>query len=58
MTASNFSTILMVDQTPEEVFTAINNIRGWWSEDVQASTSKVNDEFVYRHKVCITQNKN
>jgi hypothetical protein len=33
MTTSDFATAIMVDQTPEEVFNAINNVRGWWSEE-------------------------
>jgi hypothetical protein len=50
MTTSDFTTTILVDQTSEEVFDAVNNVRGWWSEDVKESTSKVNNEFVYRHK--------
>lgn len=39
-----------VDQTPEEVFTAVNNVRGWWSEALEGNTEKQGDEFVYRYK--------
>ncbi len=44
----NFSTEFSVDQTPNEVFNAITNVRGWWSENIEGSTDKVNDEFTYR----------
>jgi hypothetical protein len=47
MSKQDFNTTLLVDQTPREVFQAINNVRGWWSEEVEGNTSKVNDEFDY-----------
>jgi hypothetical protein len=39
-----------VDQTPEEAFAAINNVRGWWSGQIEGSTGKLGDEFTYRYK--------
>ena len=50
MTITDFTTTMLVDQTPEKVFNAINNVRGWWSETIEGSTEKVNDEFIYRYK--------
>ena len=49
---SDFTTTILVDQTPEEAFNAINNVRGWWTGEpgVEGSTGKLNDEFTYRYK--------
>ena len=45
---SDFTASFVVDQAPKEVFDAINNVRGWWGEDVQGHSAKVGDEFTYR----------
>ena len=47
MDNQDFSMILLVDQTPEEVFNAINNVRGWWSEEIEGNTEHLNDVFSY-----------
>ncbi len=50
--AQNYTTTITVDQTPEEAFAAINNVRGWWTGDpgVEGSTAKLGDEFTYRYE--------
>jgi hypothetical protein len=50
MATSDFTTTMVVDQTAQEVFNAVNNVRGWWSEALEGKTQDLNDEFVYRHK--------
>ena len=48
----NFNVSLVVDQSPENVFRAITNVRGWWSgfysEEITGSTDNLNDEFTFR----------
>jgi len=50
MNDQNYTTTFTVDQTPEEAFAAINNVRGWWSGEIEGSTDKLNDEFTYRYE--------
>lgn len=50
MGSKNFTTNIVVDKSPEEVFNAVNNVRGWWSESILGSTNGLNDEFFYNYK--------
>lgn len=37
----------MVPQAPQQVFKAVNHVSGWWSEDIEGSTNKLNESFNY-----------
>ena len=50
MDNQNFTITVLADQSPREVFNAINNVRGWWSEEIEGGTEKINDEFTYHYK--------
>jgi len=50
MQNQDFTTTIVVDQTPEEVFNAVINPRGWWSEEIEGGTERLNDEFNYHYK--------
>lgn len=45
---ANFSTTFFVDENPELVFKAINNVRGWWQGEIKGGTKKLDDEFTYQ----------
>jgi uncharacterized protein YndB with AHSA1/START domain len=44
----DFTTSILVDQSPEEVFAAINDVRGWWQGTIKGNTEKLNEEFTYQ----------
>jgi hypothetical protein len=50
MTQKDYTASLTVDQTAAQVFKSITNLRGWWSEDIEGKTDKINEVFNYRYK--------
>jgi len=50
MSSQSFSTAFLVDQSPEEAFAAINNVRGWWSGQIEGPTDELDAEFTYRYQ--------
>ena len=49
MPSQNFTSTFTVSQTPAEVFDAINNVRGWWTGEIEGDSHEVGDEFSYRY---------
>ena len=45
----NYTTAFTVDQSPEEAFKAIVDVRNWWTGDVEGETDSVGDVFTYRY---------
>ena len=43
MNDQNLTATILVDQTPDEAFAAINDVRGWWSGEIEGSTEKLGD---------------
>jgi hypothetical protein len=46
----SYTVSIKVAQSPEKVFAAINNVRGWWSQNIQGDTDKLGAEWDYRYK--------
>ncbi len=45
---NDYTATFVVDTTPEAAFAAINNVRGWWSGDIDGATDRLGAEFTYR----------
>jgi len=48
MSNQNFTTTILVEQSPSEVFKAVNNPRAWWSVEIEGTTDQVNAEWNYQ----------
>ena len=50
MSKQNFEVTVDVNNSADQVFAAINNVRGWWSEEIEGSTDKLNEVYFYHFK--------
>jgi hypothetical protein len=50
MKTQDFTTTLLVDETPATVFSAINQPQNWWTGEIKGNSAKLNDEFTYRYR--------
>ncbi len=50
MSKQDYTTSFTVDQSAAEVFTAVNNVRGWWSGEIDGRTDKLGADFTYRYQ--------
>lgn len=50
MTKQHFTATFSVDKPPQQVFDAINDVRGWWTGDIEGRTDTLGAEFTYRYQ--------
>ncbi len=50
MRTKDYTISYTVDQSAEEVFDAINNVRGWWSEEIEGNTDQLGAEFKFHYQ--------
>lgn len=48
--AKDYTITILVDQTPKQVYDAINNVRGWWTGEITGSTDRVGASWTYRYE--------
>ena len=48
MKEQNYHTSIMVDAPAHEAFNCINSVIKWWTENLEGSSQKLNDEFTVR----------
>lgn len=48
MNNKDFTITILVEQTPENVFKAINNVSAWWQGEITGNSHQIGDEFDYR----------
>jgi hypothetical protein len=49
MTDKYLTVAFETDASPQAAFEAINNVRGWWSQELEGETENVGDVFTYTY---------
>jgi hypothetical protein len=50
MTDESLTISLTTGRTPDEAFAAVNDVRGWWTGEIDGPTDEPGAEFTYRHQ--------
>jgi hypothetical protein len=50
MKNTSFTSTITVSKPAADAFNAIKNFRGWWSEEIEGNTDKLNETFFYHYK--------
>ena len=49
MPSQDYTLAFTVERSPEEVYAAVTDVRGWWSEGLEGRSEAAGDHFTYRH---------
>jgi hypothetical protein len=49
-TDQDLTLTISVDQTPQEAYEAINDVRAWWTGEIEGPTDELGGEFTYRYR--------
>jgi hypothetical protein len=47
MQGQDYTTSIIVDQSPQKVFEAVNRVRNWWSDNIEGQTDKPGADFQF-----------
>lgn len=50
MEKTNYTKTILVDQSADKVFAAINNVRGWWSKEIVGETDRLDAVWDYHYQ--------
>jgi hypothetical protein len=49
LSAEDYTVVITVDNSPEEVFAAINDVGAWWDGQIEGTTDRVGSVFTYQY---------
>jgi hypothetical protein len=48
--SEDYTTTILVDESPAKAFSAIMDMKAWWSEQIEGETDQLNATFLYHYK--------
>lgn len=48
--SKNYTITILVDKTPQQVYDAVNNVRGWWTGEITGTTDRLGATWTYRYE--------
>jgi hypothetical protein len=50
MASNSYTSTISVNRSAHDAFNAIQNFRGWWSQEIEGNTDKIGETFFYHYK--------